>query len=178
MIQVFGIIWNHVQTDEFVTFGKNHTMFWSTDGGKLKKTRGLYGKRSRESFFCGTFSENGYCITGAQNGTLYVWKGRKAVKTIDVHKGHSNGELCALNLSISNPKEFITAGEDNEIAVWNMEEHKLLRNAILDAEKGPKRKRRRAGTTSTAPPNRCARTVVVEPTNGDQLAVGLNSGWG
>eukprot|EP01083_Nonionella_stella_P262610 892797_1 len=258
MIQVFGIIWNHVQTDEFVTFGKNHAMFWSTDGGKLKKKRGLYGKKSRESFFCGTFSEKGYCITGAQNGSLYVWKGRKAVKTIDAHKGsvyalvrtddglisggrdmkvnvinskldivctyyfnarvralavsgadvfvglmnseiwrvdayaaegdsgekmkgplvqgHSNGELCALNLSISNPKEFITAGEDNEIAVWNMEDHKLLRNAILDAEKGPERKRRCAGTTSTAPPNRCARAVAVEPTSGDHLAVGLNSG--
>ena len=71
--------------------------------------------------------------------------------------------------------EVATAGEDNQLFIWDKDTKQVLKSAIINEKKGIKRKRRKAGTTSTETPNRCVRAIAYSP-DGAHLAVGCNSG--
>jgi len=117
-----------------------------------------------------------------QNVVIGTMEGNIYKSTIDnlgnlgapILQGHSDGELWGICQSTENPDQFVTAGEDNKLMVWSKGEHKCIAQCVIDEKRGKKKKRRRAGTTSTLPPNQCARAISCSP-KGD-YAVGVNSG--
>lgn len=91
-----------------------------------------------------------------------------------ITQGHHDGELWGLALS-PDGQSFITCGEENLVAIWSIEEKKMMRRAILNEKKGKAPAVRKASTTSAHPPNQCARGAAWSP-DGNHVAVGLNDG--
>jgi len=91
-------------------------------------------------------------------------------------QGHYDGELHAIACTPGG-REIVTAGEDNQLCVWEMTTHRLLRRAHLSDEPGaaPSRKHRPSGSSSSHPLHQCARALAVSP-NGKFIAVGTNDG--
>ena len=95
-------------------------------------------------------------------------------------QGHYDGELHGLAISTPGGREIVSVGEDNQIAVWEMTTHRLLRRAHLSDEPATKYARPQRGATaaptaSSHPIHQCARAVAVSP-NGKLITVGLNNG--
>ena len=93
--------------------------------------------------------------------------------------GHYDGELHAI-ATTPGGREIVSVGEDNQICVWEMTTHRLLRRALITEEPShhpppPRKHRSNAPTTSTHAPHQCARSVAVSP-NGKFISVGLNNG--
>lgn len=90
--------------------------------------------------------------------------------------GHFDGEVWALATHPSNENEFCTVGEDNIVSIWDRSKQECLNQGVInDAKAKRRKKRRRAGTTSNHPTNKCARAVAYSPT-GEHLAIGTNDG--
>ena len=91
-----------------------------------------------------------------------------------VTSGHSDGELWGLAVSKDN-KYYVTVGEDNSLAVWDVLSHRCLRRGIISDKKGKRPKILKASTSSTHPVNQCARAVSISP-SGKHIAIGQNDG--
>ena len=101
--------------------------------------------------------------------------------------GHMEGELWALALSRSSKggageagaarlSRAWTAGEDNQLLLWDLRSHRLERRGVLNPEKGPAGPLvTKASTTSTFPQNQCARALALSPDEA-HLAAGTNDG--
>jgi microtubule-associated protein-like 1/2 len=93
-------------------------------------------------------------------------------------QGHYDGELHGIAIAPGG-REIVSVGEDNQICVWEMTTHRLLRRGLLSDVPGqavPKRsKSSPAASASSHPSTQCARSVAVSP-NGKFIVVGLNSG--
>ena len=154
-------------------------------GGKDKTLKVLDNKLNTISEYSYDQKVRSITQNSADGGGLYVGTSNAVYKVDDTNnleagnnelfKAHFNGEVWAVDRDPNNENRFITAGEDNCIYVWDSEQHKLIGETIISETKGPKYKRRKAGTTSTEPPNRCCRAVTFHP-NGNEFAIGTNSG--
>jgi microtubule-associated protein-like 1/2 len=91
-----------------------------------------------------------------------------------ITRGHSDGELWAI-ATTPDSKYFVTAGEDNTVALWDVQSHKMIRKTIISEKKGKAPKIKKASTTSTHPPNQCARAIAIEP-KGRHIIIGCNNG--
>lgn len=91
-------------------------------------------------------------------------------------QGHYDGELHGIAITPGG-REVVSAGEDNQLCVWELTTHRLLRRAHISDEPGQpvQRKHRPAATSSSHPLHQCARSVAVSP-NGKFIAVGCNNG--
>lgn len=91
-----------------------------------------------------------------------------------ITRGHSDGELWAIAI-LPDSRTFITAGEDNSVAIWDLLSHKMIKKAIISEKRGKAPKIQKASTTSSYPPNQCARAIAIDP-KGKHIIVGLNNG--
>ena len=119
-------------------------------------------------------------LIGTMGAEVYAVRGYAESHTEDeegmelVTAGHSDGELWALAVC-KDGKSYVTVGEDNEIAVWDVMTHRCLRRSIISEKKGKKPKILKASTTSTHPVNQCARAIDVSPNN-KHVMIGQNNG--
>lgn len=88
--------------------------------------------------------------------------------------GHFDGETWACEPS-PDGLHLISAGEDNQLLLWDMDDHRLVKHAAVNEKAGKRTKRTKASTTSTHPPNQCARAVSFSP-DGAEFCVGSNDG--
>ena len=114
-----------------------------------------------------------------QGGMAGEWQspsGRIGIEPIV--QGHYDGETHALAVTPGG-REMVSAGEDNQLCVWELTTHRLLRRAHISDEPGeaaPRRHRAGAGASSSSHPlHQCARSVAVSP-NGKFISVGTNDG--
>lgn len=92
-------------------------------------------------------------------------------------QGHYDGELHGV-ATTPGGREIVTVGEDNQLCIWEMTTHRLLKLGLLSEE--PSRqplKKKVHGTipTTSHPAQQCARAVAVAP-NGKFIIVGMNDG--
>jgi WD40 repeat protein len=83
-----------------------------------------------------------------------------------------------LSLSIGmapDGKHFVTAGEDNQICLWEVSGKRLLKRGIINEKRGKAPVIKKASTTSRHPTNQCARGIAISP-NGKHIIVGCNNG--
>ena len=91
-----------------------------------------------------------------------------------ITRGHGDGELWALAV-VKGGNNFVTAGEDNTICLWDVHKHKMLKRAIISDKKGKAPIIKKASTTSKHPTNQCARGVAISPDK-KSIIVGTNNG--
>jgi WD40 repeat protein len=115
---------------------------------------------------------NGNVIAGLRNGTIVEIDSASNVKTL--MKSHSDGELWGLVIC-PHTGFVITTCDDNKILVWDSKERKCVAEGIINEKAGIKPKTMGASTLSPFPPNQMARSVAINPTNGN-VAIGLNDG--
>ena len=122
-----------------------------------------------DDLLIGTMGAEVYAVRGYAESSAEEPEGMELVTA-----GHSDGELWAL-ATLRDGKSYVTVGEDNEIAVWDVLTHRCLRRSVISEKKGKKPKILRASTTSTHPVNQCARAIDVSPNN-KHIIIGQNSG--
>lgn len=113
----------------------------------------------------------GDIVVGLKNGTILEIKDESKLK---LHmKGHSEGEAWGLAIC---PKTgyVITSCDDNRILVWDPTKKTCVNIGTVNETAGPKPKGG-ASTTSTFPPNQCARALDVNAVNG-HVCIGINNG--
>lgn len=91
-----------------------------------------------------------------------------------VTRGHADGELWALAV-VKGGNNFVTAGEDNTICLWDVHKHKMLKRAIISDKAGKAPLIKKASTTSKHPTNQCARGIAISPDK-RSIIVGTNNG--
>jgi WD40 repeat protein len=91
-----------------------------------------------------------------------------------VTRGHKDGELWALAV-VQGGNNYVTAGEDNTICLWDVNKRKMLKRAEISDKKGKAPVIKKASTTSTHPTNQCARGIAVTPDK-RSIIVGTNNG--
>eukprot|EP01006_Ploeotia_vitrea_P044073 TRINITY_DN66802_c4_g1_i1.p1 TRINITY_DN66802_c4_g1~~TRINITY_DN66802_c4_g1_i1.p1 ORF type:complete len:807 (-),score=500.45 TRINITY_DN66802_c4_g1_i1:110-2446(-) len=96
-------------------------------------------------------------------------------ETKELVAGHFDGELWSLAVHPTNNDLFATAGEDNRVFIWDAEKRAVVSHSVISTEKGKKRRRTRASSSTSEAPNRCARSAAFSPA-GDVLVVGTNQG--
>jgi len=122
-----------------------------------------------DDLLIGTMGAEVYAVRGYAESSAEDEEGMEMVTA-----GHSDGELWALAVC-KDGKSYVTVGEDNEIAVWDVMTHRCLRRSIISDKKGKKPKILKASTTSTHPVNQCARAIDVSPNN-KHVIIGQNNG--
>jgi WD40 repeat protein len=88
---------------------------------------------------------------------------------------HWDGELWGIACDPNNKAQFTTAGEDNTIITWDKNAHKVVSRGEFSKEKGKRRRRTRASTTSAHGVNHCARSVAFS-SDSSTIALGTNDG--
>jgi len=91
-----------------------------------------------------------------------------------VTRGHGDGELWALAVARGG-NNFVTAGEDNTICLWDVARHRMLKRAIITDKRGTAPKVKKASTTSSHPQNQCARGIAISPDR-YTIVIGTNDG--
>jgi len=113
----------------------------------------------------------GDIIVGLRDGTILEIKGEQKLK---LHmKGHSEGEVWGLAVC-STTGYVLTTCDDNRILVWDPIKKACIGVGTINEKQGPKLKGG-ASTTSTLPPNQCARAIDVNSVNG-HVCLGINDG--
>jgi len=141
----------------------------------------------------GAVQPYGLLMGSAQTMEVQAPDGRIGIEPIV--QGHYDGELHAIATS-PNGREIVSAGEDNQLIVWDMTTHRMVRRVHLSDDPGPASFHRHrhhqtsassstpssqsqqhalGGLTSSHPLHQCARSVAISP-NGKLVCVGLNSG--
>jgi WD40 repeat protein len=92
-------------------------------------------------------------------------------------QSHFDGELWAVDVHPTQHNQFVTAGEDNMLAIWDKKAHSLMKKANVTDEKKGRRSKKNLGasTLSRHGINQCARAVAYAP-DGATVAVGTNDG--
>jgi WD40 repeat protein len=103
----------------FATVGKRGVSFWTIAGKSLTCKKGIFGSQKMTDMYCCEWLSNGNCISGALNGSIYVWSGNQCIKTIKAHTG-----LISTISAI--PGGVITGGKDNLLIIYT-EEFKEIR---------------------------------------------------
>ena len=109
----------------FITAGVGHLRFWRVDGGALTCRNPIFGtKGSTQSFLSVAFAPSGaeqdsapVAFTGAQDGAVYIWKGRQLLSTVMAHLGPVFDLRCAVGPHGTHC--LITGGKDGTVVVWH-----------------------------------------------------------
>lgn len=155
--------------DGFASGGKDGFLRVMDSGFKEKwslklssRVRSIYN--GKDNLLVGTYA----------NDIFVVPKSGAASAPKPVVNGHDQGELWALK--VTDDASFITAGEDNLVARWDMKTKKATTIGKLSTKKPPRRRRKYGvSTTSRLHPSQCARAVAVSP-DGSQIVCGRNDG--
>ena len=116
---------------------------------------------------------DGRIVTGCRNGSIYIIEGGN---TTEVMSSHSDGEAWGLAVSERNPDIAVSVGDDNQLKVWNLEQHICVESLELEAKAGKARKVGiGASTLARTAPNQQARCVTINPNSG-HIAIGFNNG--
>jgi microtubule-associated protein-like 6 len=117
-------------------------------------------------------------LVGTSKSEVYEIKdfaSGKAVLPKPTVSGHWDGELWGLAIH-PDGKHFVTSGEENMVAVWNMETRKQVRACRINDVAGKRLVGgSKASSTTSHPPNQCARSTDISP-DGRLVAFGTNSG--
>ena len=119
-------------------------------------------------------------LIGTMNSDVFELKGYAEADAQDeshldvITRGHSDGELWGVAVS-PDGKQFVTCGEDNVVALWDIASHRQIRSGLISDKKGKSPKIKKASTESTHPTNQCARAIAMSP-NGKHIIVGCNNG--
>lgn len=71
-----------------VVASKKGLIFFTLQGGALNAEKGLYGSTERVDMLSVRFLADGNrAVSGAVNGSLYLWSGKQATKQISLHNG-------------------------------------------------------------------------------------------
>ncbi|KAJ1447589.1 hypothetical protein M885DRAFT_471813 [Pelagophyceae sp. CCMP2097] len=96
-----------------VGVGDPFVVFWVSEGGKVIKRRGAFGRRTRrQPTLCVARCGANVTLTGQASGHLYVWHGRNCVQAI---RGHF-GSLNAIHVS---KHGIVTGGKDGRVRLWS-----------------------------------------------------------
>lgn len=121
-------------------------------------------------------------VVGTKKSQIYHVKNFTNVDSgnvADDHKpvvnGHFDGETWALEVFPDGDK-YVTAGEDNQVCLWSVEGHKLVRTGVISEKAGKRAKKRQASTMSSYPTNQMARAIAIHPRK-PEVIIGKNNGW-
>jgi WD40 repeat protein len=110
---VMGIQWSKRANDlRFATWSSKEMNFWHpADVTKKLKQKGIFEKFSQEKIACADFDEEGWCYSGNENGSVYVWSDAcKVVKSLKVHAK----EITCLS---SAGGKILTGAKDNKVGI-------------------------------------------------------------
>jgi len=115
-------------------------------------------------------------IVGTEGAEIYqIDDYGSSSEPIRLLTAHSDGELWGLDINPKQVNQFVTAGEDNKLILWDRSTHKLLKMTEINSKAGIRHKREKASTMSAEPGNRCARALAFSP-DGTTVALGTNEG--
>jgi WD40 repeat protein len=113
----------------FVTVGLDHVRFWRLDDGHVTCKKPIFGSRGRpQSFLCAAFpfpaspgDSPPMAVTGAMDGSVYVWRGRQLCAVVRAHQGPVL-DMCACPAAPAGhagPSGYlVTGGKDGGVALW------------------------------------------------------------
>jgi len=93
----------------FCTTGTRHVYFWDFKSGEKK--RGIKAPSQISHCVCCADDKGNY-YTGGQNGSVFVWKDREYVTSVEAHKGYVS------SIRMSNGTLF-SGGKDGEVKSWS-----------------------------------------------------------
>jgi WD40 repeat protein len=112
-------------------------------------------------------------LVGTRDGSITEIKS-DGTKTV-LMESHNDGEVWGLAVDSTN-NLVVSAGDDNQIKVWSIQQRKSIATGVIDEKKGPQRKAGYgASTLATTGTNQQARSVALNNLNG-HVAIGLNDG--
>jgi len=101
---------------ELVVGGQKYVKFFNLSGKNLKPKKGIFGSKGKiQSILCAA-TINGKVVTGAKDGSIYQWDGRKVSQKVSAHESSVN----AMFVSEKN-NQLITGGKDGQVRIWSSE---------------------------------------------------------
>ena len=101
-----------------ITGGSRHINFWTEEHSTLQLSKGVLSEKYiNETFMCGVLVEESL-ITGASDGSLVIWEGKKIVRDVQAH------DNCITSLC-SCPEGFISGCENGSVILWSVNLHKI-----------------------------------------------------
>jgi len=98
------------------TSGSKHVKFWDFNAAKVEH-KGIYGTENRDlasmSHCVVASDEEGTFYTGAQNGSIFVWKDNQLDKVVPAHKGGYISSIRCVDYML------FTGGKDGNVMVWD-----------------------------------------------------------
>ena len=96
-----------------VTGGLKFVKFWTLQGKNMIGKKGQFGKLgSIQPIVCGTPFTDASLVTGAADGSLYLWANHKVSKAIKAHNGGIDSVFSSGNILVS-------GGRDGKICSWD-----------------------------------------------------------
>jgi len=132
----------------------------------------VWASHDSKDLLVGTQGGQVYEMTGALDAEVQGGSVQGRFKPLS--HGHMDGELWAAAQSPDGRRAW-TAGEDNQLLAWDLQSHELLARTVISDKKARAPLVRKAATSSTCPPNQCARALELSP-DGHHLAMGTNDG--
>lgn len=128
----------------FVTGGRFHIKFWEINGNSLNPTFAEYENSIKlGTQLCG-ISMGREFLSGATNGYLFVWQGRRLERTV---RAHERGVTCLW----SNGQFLVSSSKDGCIKLWTVKLEFVKSFLLTDAD--------------IPPLNACVRSIDVSLSN-------------
>jgi microtubule-associated protein-like 6 len=111
---------------QIVTGGINHIKFWKSEHRTLKSQTGLFGAMDKvQPMLSAAVALQGVqgraaVVSGAVSGHMYVWDGRKLLKTIKAHARCCNALYACAAGVVSGGKDGVVKLWDNSLAFMQM----------------------------------------------------------
>ena len=112
--RIFSVRWKQGSNESLVSVGVKHINFWTMKGASLTSKRGVFGKAGKAvTMLCCVFSKTSdHCISGGENGMVYIWAGSNLKSCVQAHSG-------AIHAVIALDKGFVTGGKDAKVILWD-----------------------------------------------------------
>ena len=114
-----------------VSGGKYHVKFWNVDGRCLNSSYPEHDSKEKlGTLLCGTTCYGNF-LAGSSTGGIFVWKGRKLLRTV---RAHETPVTCLWSESSVG---VLSAGKDGVIKVWTSAVKHVKSFALSDADVPP-----------------------------------------